>query len=372
MEKYKIIRKKVSSIETITNMDVYDIEVKSKNHNFFANKTLVHNCAEVGFIPITEDGVCGVQFCNLTSINGKSITSIDKFKTAAKAATIIGTLQAGYTTFKFLSKQSKQLTEEESLLGVSITGLMENPDILLNGKIQEDIAKYCIEVNKEWAAKLNINPAARITLVKPEGSSSLVLGTSSGIHPHHARRYFRRIQCNKEDNVYKHFAKYNPHATEESVWSVSKTDDVITFPLTISDKAIVKADLTAIQHLKYILSTQKHWVLNGETEHNTKKIHHNVSCTVIVGDDEWKDVIDFIFDHRKFFTAVSFLPKVGDKIFKQAPNEAVVTPEDEIRFNDLITKWKRVHYTDMKEQTDETELQKEVACSGNSCEITQI
>ena len=333
---------------------------------------LVNPCGEVGFIPVTTDKRCGVQFCNLVSMNGKHIDTLAKFLIYAEAATIIGTLQAGYTNFKYLSKTAKQLTDEEALLGVSITGIMENPDILLDPKMQAEVAQYTKKINAEWAKKIGINPAARITLVKPEGTSSLMLGTSSGIHGHHARKGFRRIQCNKEDNVYKHFKSYNEHATEPSVWSANKTDDIAIFPLTVSDKAMIKSDLTAIQHLKYILSTQKNWVLNGETEFNKKKIHHNVSCTVIVDTPEWPDVVKFIYDHREFFTAVSFLPKTGDKIYKQAPNEAVTTPEDEMRFTALINGWKRVEYTKMNEADDVTELQKEVACAGGACEIISV
>jgi ribonucleoside-diphosphate reductase alpha chain len=333
------------------------------------DKFLVNPCAEVGFIPVTDDGICGVQFCNLVSINGKHVDSVEHFKTSAKAATIIGTLQAGFTSFKYLSKTAKQLTDDEALLGVSVTGFMENPDILLDPKTQTEVAEYTKVVNKEWAAKIGIKPAARITLVKPEGTTSLMLGTSSGIHPHHARRYLRRIQCNKEDNVYKHFKSYNEHATEPSGWSANKTDDIATFPLTVSDKAMIKEDLTAIQHLKYILNTQKNWVLPGETEHNHKNIHHNVSCTVIVDTPEWADVIDFIYDNREHFTAVSFISKLGDKIYKQAPNEAITTPEDENTFTHLQNLWKKVEYTKMNEREDVTELQKEVACSGGACEI---
>lgn len=332
-------------------------------------KFLVNPCAEASFIPVTEDGVCGVQFCNLVTMNGKQITSKEKFKHAAKAATILGTLQAGYTEFNYLTNTTKILTEREALLGVSITGLMENPDILLNPDIQKEMAQYCVSVNKDWAKKININQAARISLIKPEGTSSLLFGTSSGIHPHHAYKYFRRIQCNKEDNIYKHFKQYNPHATEESVWSATNTDDVVTFPVTVSEKAIVKKDLTAIKHLKYILSTQRNWVLNGESPTNNKNIHHNISCTVIVADDEWEDVIKFIYDNCEHFTAVSFMPKTGDKLYKQTPMEEVVTEEELKKFNDLMSKWNKVDYTKLIENDDITELQKEIACTGGVCEI---
>jgi ribonucleoside-diphosphate reductase alpha chain len=333
---------------------------------------LVNPCAEVGFRPVTEDGICGVQFCNLVSMNGKHITSLTKFKEYAKAATIIGTLQAGYTDFKYLNNTSKQLTDEEALLGVSITGMMENPGVILDPENQSLVALLTKRVNKEWAKKIGIKQAARITLVKPEGTTSLMLGTASGIHPHHSRKYFRRIQCNQEDNVYQHFHKYNQHATELSIWSATGTDDVATFPLTVSKKALIKPDLTALQHLEIIMETQKNWVLIGETENNHKRIHHNVSCTVVVDTPEWDDVIDLIYTQREYFTAVSFLPKTGDKIYKQAPNENVETEEDELRFKGLVANWKRVEYTKLKEEDDVTELQKEVACAGGACEIVRV
>ena len=201
---------------------------------------------------------------------------------------------------------------------------------------------------------------------------SILLGTASGIHSHHARKYFRRIQCNKNDNVYKHFKQYNSHAIEESVWSATKTDDVITFPIQVSDGVVIKKDLTALKHLKYILSTQKNWVMNGSTEANKKNIHHSVSCTVIVDDKEWDDVINYIFDHKDYFTAVSFISNTGDKAYKQAPMEEVVTEEDQKKFDNLVKNWKRVDYSKLSENNDETTLQKEVACGGGSCELTNI
>jgi ribonucleoside-diphosphate reductase alpha chain len=333
---------------------------------------LVNPCAELGVIPVTKDGICGVQFCNLTSINGKMITNKETFKVAVKAATIIGTLQAGFTNFNYLSPAAKKLTENESLLGVSITGMMDNPDILLNPDIQKEMAEIAKKVNKEWSKTIGINQAARTLLCKPEGSTSILLGTASGIHPHHARKYFRRIQCNKEDNVYKHFKQYNPHAIEESVWSATKVDDIVTFPLQVSDKSIIKKDLSAIKHLKYILSTQKNWVLNGETERNHPNIHHNVSCTVIVDDKEWEDVINFIYDHREYFTAVAFISNFGDKIYKQTPMEEVLTVEDQNKFDELVKNWKPVDYNKLIEHNDETTLQKESACGANGCELTHV
>lgn len=330
---------------------------------------LCNPCAEILFLPVTEDGICGVQFCNLTTINGRLATSFEIMKENVEAYTIIGTLQAGYTAFPYYSKACKQLTEEEALLGCSITGVMDNPNILTNPEYQTALAEYAIEVNKEWAEKIGINQAARITTLKPEGTSSLVFGTASGIHPHHAHQYFRRVQCNKEDNVYKHFKKTNPHMCEESVWSANNTDDVITFLVEVPTNAVVKNDLSAIEHLEIIKSTQKHWVIPGTTPANKKPVVNNVSCTVIVDEHEWEEVIDYIYENKQFFTAVSFIPRSGDKIYPQAPMEAVTTPEDEIRWNYIKDNMNRVDYTTLKESDDKTNLQVEFACAGGNCEL---
>jgi len=333
---------------------------------------LYNPCFEIGFIPVTKDGVCGVQFCNLTSINGAKIDTKSKFLDAVKAATIVGTLQAAYSEFDYLRPASKQLTEGEALLGVSITGIMDNPKILLNPDYQKEGAELAVRINKFWAKRLNVNQAARITCIKPEGTSSLVLGSASGIHPHHSRKYFRRIQCNKLDPVYRHFKKSNKHMCEESVWSANKTDDVVTFPIQISDKALVKDDLTALQHLKYIKSTQQNWVIPGTTEANTNNIEHNVSCTVVVKDDEWDRVFKFLYDNKKYFGAVALLPKIGDKLYDQAPLESIIDAKDEERWNSIIDKYVSVNYKNFKEKEDTTEVQETIACGGGACEIPNL
>lgn len=332
-------------------------------------KQLLNPCFEISFIPMTADGRCGFQFCNLTSINGALATSAADFKEAAWAASLIGTLQAAYISFPYLGLTSEELSKEEALLGVSITGMMDNPDVFFNPKNQRDASKVAVETNKEWAKKIGINQAARVTCIKPEGTNSIVLSAASGIHPHHARRYFRRIQVNHEDNVYKFFKIYNPHACEPSVWSANKTDDVITFPIQVSDKAKIKSDLTAIEHLKLIKSTQENWVTTGTTEANTKPLNHSVSCTVMVRDDEWEEVTKFLFDNQKDFTAVSLLPSSGDKIYKQAPMEAVLTPEDEVKFDALLKEWSKVDYKKLVEDDDATLHAAEIACGGGQCII---
>jgi ribonucleoside-diphosphate reductase alpha chain len=330
---------------------------------------LSNPCREIGFVPVTKDGRCGVQFCNLTSINGAKIHSVKEFRDAAKAASIIGTLQAGYTNFHYLSNTSRELTEEEALLGVSITGIMDNPKVLLNAKNQKECAQIAVETNQDWAKKLGINPAARVTCIKPEGTSSLVLGSASGIHPHHSRKYLRRIQCNKIDNVYQYFRLFNDKHCEESVWSANKTDDVVTFPIEITNGALTKKDLDAFKHLEYIKTTQQNWVLPGTTKHNKKKTTHSVSCTVLIKEGQWDEVATYLYENRDYFAAVSLLASTGDKDFEQAPMEDMITEKDEKLFDRLSKSLSPVDYTVLEETTDETNFQQVLACAGGNCEI---
>ena len=301
-------------------------------------------------------------------MNGRLIDNQEKFSECVEAATIIGTLQAGYTNFKYLNHTSKNLTEGEALLGVSITGMMEHPEILLNPEIQRKMAKVAVEVNKKWAEKLNIKQAARVTCCKPEGTSSLFLGCSSGIHPHHSKKYFRRVQNNKIDNVYRYFKQCNPHMCEESVWSANKTDEVITFPVEIINGAVTKFDLSAIEHLKIIKSTQENWVIPGTTDVNKKPVNHNISCTIVVKDEEWESVIEYIYKNRNMFTAVSLLPMSGDKDYPQSPMESVISEKDEKLWKAIVSQMKSVDYTKLKEDEDKTHYQ-EIACSGGTCEV---
>ena len=330
---------------------------------------LFNPCAEISFIPKTKDGRFGVQFCNLTEVNGGKIESLEDWKLATEAATILGTLQAGYTYFPYLSKAAKELTEEEALLGVSVTGWFDKPEILLNDKNQYMMAKLAIKVNEEWSEKIGINKAARVTCVKPSGTASTFFGTSSGIHPHHSRQYFRRVQMNKQDNVYKFFKQINPHATEESIWSNTKSDDVITFPITVNDKAILKEDLSAIEHLSYIKRTQENWVVAGTSPVNEKIITHNISSTVLVKETEWKEVIEYLFENKNYFAAVSLLPSNGDVIYAQAPFQKIQESDLE-KWNDLVNNWKHIDWTLFNEESDNTKLAETLACAGGSCEIT--
>jgi ribonucleoside-diphosphate reductase alpha chain len=271
----------------------------------------------------SETGESGFQFCNLTEINGAKATTPEIFYQQCKAAAILGTIQATYTNFKFVSETTKTITEREALIGVGITGWMNNPDILFN----EDIMKKGAEIVKYWnkiaAAQLGINQAARTTCVKPSGNASVLLGCASGIHGEHAPRYFRRMQMNKEGEIAKLFMEKFPHMCENSVWS--DLDTTIAFPVSTNEGAQYKSDLLGVKQLEYVKKAQNGWV-----EHGTNKelcvepwLRHNVSNTITV--DDWDEVTQYVYDNRKDFCGISFLAAAGDRAYVQAPFAEVLT-----------------------------------------------
>jgi ribonucleoside-diphosphate reductase alpha chain len=289
---------------------------------------LVNPCCEIGLWPVDEEtGASGWQFCNLAEINGAAVRTRADFLEAARAAAQIGTWQAGYTDFAYLGTVSERITRREALLGVSITGMMENPALLLDPEMQRDAAEVIKEANETMARRIGIRPAARTTCIKPAGTTSCLLGTSSGIHPHHARRYFRRVRTPKTEAALRHFAAHNPLAVEESVWTRDHSDVVLTFCVQGPASALTKQDLSALEFLQYVRGTQRNWVRAGaRMECATQPwLTHNVSNTVVVRDDEWQDVGDFLYDRRDDFTGVSLLPVSGDKDYRQAPMCAVLT-----------------------------------------------
>lgn len=290
-------------------------------------------CCEIGLYPKTEDGRSGFQGCNLTEINGRWCSSKENFLKACEASAIIGTLQAGYTNFKYLSKESKEIFDREALLGCSVTGMMDNPDILFDTQIQQEAAKYILEVNKKVAKMIGINPAARVTTLKPAGTTSCILGTSSGIHPHHAKRYIRRVQANNNEFALNETKRRNSLAVENSVWSTNKTDSVISFLCEVPPGAVVKNQISAIELLEKVKLTQQNWVEYGTNISRcvNKKVRHNVSNTITVKPDEWDDVEKFIFDNQKWFAGISLLPASGDLDYAQAPFSTVLTPSEIVK-----------------------------------------
>lgn len=294
-----------------------------------STELVVNPCVEIGLYPVdVETGITGWEACNLCEINGKKCRTKEDFYVACKAAAIIGTCQAGYTDLDYLGPTTKKILQREALLGVSITGMMDNPDILLNPKIQRAMARLILKVNEEIALKIGINPTARATCVKPAGTTSCILGTASGIHPHHAKRYIRRSQANYLEPPLQHFKLMNPLAVEKSVWSANGTDEIAAFCVEVPKGAKTKNDIDAITLLNYVKLTQENWVMSGTRKERCVQpwLTHNVSNTITVKADEWDAVADFIYENRQFFCGVSLLSITGDKDYPQAPFTAIYTP----------------------------------------------
>ena len=297
--------------------------VESKEHT-------TNPCVEIGMYP-QIDKKSGWQGCNLTEINGGKCNTEEDFYKACRAASILGTLQAGYTDFKFLTDTSKLIFDREALLGVSITGWMNNPDILFNEKILEKGAQIVKDVNREVARIIGINPAARTTCVKPSGNASVLLQTASGIHAEHSNMYIRNVQMNKESEITQAIMRTNPYMVEESVWSAGGTDVVVSFPILPNKGSMYKDDLLGVKHLELVKKAQKHWVEAGTNEElcADKGVRHNVSNTIIV--DDWDEVEKYVYENRDAFAGISFLPMTGDKDYNQAPNTAVISAKDMVK-----------------------------------------
>ena len=287
-------------------------------------------CVEIGMYPQINKK-SGWQGCNLTEINGGKCNTEEDFYKACRAASILGTLQAGYTDFKFLTDTSKLIFDREALLGVSITGWMNNPDILFDENILEKGAKIVKEVNREVAQIIGINSAARTTCVKPSGNASVLLQTASGIHAEHSNMYIRNVQMNKESEITQAIMKTNPYMVEDSVWSAGGTDVVVSFPILPKKGSMYKDDLLGVKHLELVKKAQKHWVEAGTNEDlcADKGVRHNVSNTIIV--DDWDEVEKYVFENRHSFAGISFLAMSGDKDYNQAPNTAVITAKDMVK-----------------------------------------
>lgn len=321
-------------------VDVYDITVQ-ENHNFYANGILVHNCVEIGKYPvfIEEDGTkkSGWQGCNLTEINGAKTRTEEEFFRACRGAAILGTLQAGYTNFKFINPISKKIFDREALLGVSVTGWMNNPDVLLNETTLQKGATLVQTINKLVAGMIKINPAARTTCVKPAGNASTLLGTASGVHGEHSPLYLRNVQMNKDTEVAQLIKKINPYMVEESLWSQNKSDYVVSFPVVAPRNSIWKSDLYGIKLLEKVKMIQQNWVEYGTDESLCvdRTVRHNVSNTIEVLPDQWDEVEQYLFDNRSYFAGVSLLSSTGDKDYAQAPFTAIETE------NEIVEKYGR-------------------------------
>lgn len=295
---------------------------------FTDNLDFTYNpCVEIGKYPRTEDGRSGFQGCNLSEINGGMCFTKEDLLHACEAASIIGTLQAGYTDFKYLSEASKEIFEKEALIGVSITGWMNNPDVLFDEDNMIQGAELVKSVNKRVANLIGINTAARTTCAKPSGNASVLLGTASGIHGEHSPLYFRNVQMNEQDDVLHLILKQNPKMVEDSVWSSTGTDKVVAFPVVSDEGSLYKSELLGVKQLEYVKKAQQYWVEYGTNYDLCSKegLRHNISNTITV--DDWDEVEEYIYNNRQWFAGISLLSAMGDKAYPQAPFTEVFTGE---------------------------------------------
>ncbi len=284
-------------------------------------------CVEIGKLPVTQDGRSGWQGCNLTEINGSKCDTAEKFYAACSAASALGTLQAGYTEFGFLCEASKEIFEKEALIGVSVTGWMNNPQVLFDDEVMRKGAQIVKDVNKRVAALIGINQAARTTCAKPSGNASVLLETASGIHGEHSPRYLRHVQMNNEVEVLKTFKEMFPDMVEKSVWSTNGTDSVIAFPITTKEGSLYKSDLMGVKQLEYVRKAQQVWVEEGTNVELCMhpRLRHNISNTISV--DDWQAVTKYLYENRQWFCGVSLMASSGDKAFPQAPFTEVLTEQ---------------------------------------------
>lgn len=316
------------------------------------------NNSNWGFNPCHEIALNPNQFCNLSTINQTGITSEKDFLNRVYAATMIGTLQASYTDFPYLRSVWKETTEREALLGVSFTGIADaasgiDADMLAKG------AALALEVNEKYARKLGINPAARVTTIKPEGSSSCVLGSSSGVHSRHAEYYIRRIRMNKDDALAVYLKNAIPDLVEDDLFS--STGVVVSIPQASPTGSIVRSEETAESLFKRAMFYNKHWVHNGYRSGDNQ---HNVSATISVKDNEWETIQDLMWKHRKDYSGISLLPYDGGN-YKQAPFEDC----SKATYEEMSALVKEVDLRAIKEDEDNTVRIEQVACAGGVCEI---
>jgi ribonucleoside-diphosphate reductase alpha chain len=317
---------------------------------------LFSNDKDAGTNPCAEINLKPNQFCNLCEINASDIDTQEEYNARAKAASFIGTLQASYTDFHYLRDVWKKTTEKEALLGIGMTGIASGAVLKLNMK---EAAKVAVEENERVAKIIGINRAARVTTVKPSGTTSLVLGTSSGIHAWHDEFYARRIRVGKNEALYTYLSIYQPELLEDDFFKPT-IQAVISVPQKAPQGAITRSE-SAIDLLERIKTINKNWIKPG---HRRGANMHNVSATVTLKPDEWESIGEWLFENKEYFTALSVLPH-SDHIYVQAPFETI----DEDKFNEMVKSLHNIDLSKVIEMNDNTARQDELACAGGNCEV---
>lgn len=314
------------------------------------------NDKDWGTNPCCEIALRPFQFCNLCEVNVSDIVDQQDFESRVRAAAFIGTLQAGYTDFHYLRDVWKRTTEKDALIGVSMTGIGSGTVL---GYDMKAAAKVVKDENARVAELIGINKSARATTVKPAGTTSLTLGTSSGIHAWHNDFYIRRIRVGKNEAIYTYLSINHPELVEDEYFRPHDTA-VISIPQKAPEGAILRTE-SPFALLERIKRVHLEWVKPGHRSGNNS---HNVSATVSLKEDEWDLAGEWMWNNREHYNGLSVLPYNGGT-YIQAPFEDI----DEDTYNRMMDSLKDVDLSKVVELDDTTNLKGEAACAGGACEI---
>ncbi len=317
------------------------------------------NDKDWGTNPCCEIALRPFQFCNLTEVNVSNVVSQEDFEDRVRAAAFCGTLQAGYTNFHYLRPIWQRTTEKDALIGVSMTGIGSGAVLKLDMKTASKIVK---EENKRVAELLGINPAARSTTVKPAGTTSLTLGTSSGIHAWHNDYYIRRVRVGKNEAIYTYLKENHPELVEDEYFRPHDTA-VIGIPQKAPEGSILRNE-SPIQLLERVKKVHIEWIKPG---HRSGSNSHNVSATISIREHEWPAVGEWMWENRDHYNGLSVLPYDGGT-YIQAPFSDCTKEE----YEKLMETLNDVDLSKIIELDDDTDLSGELACSGGACTVTAL
>jgi len=316
----------------------------------------LNNDKDWGTNPCCEIALRPYQFCNLCEVNVSDIVDQDDLNARVKVAAFVGTLQAGYTDFHYLREIWKDTTEKDALIGVSMTGIASNKVMSLDMGKAADVVK---RENSRVAKLIGINKAARTTCVKPAGTTSLVLGTSSGIHAWHNDYYVRRLRVGKNEAIYSYLLNNHPELVEDEYFRAHDTA-VISVPQAAPEGCIVRTE-SAFDLLERVKRVSTEWVAPG---HRTGSNTHNVSATISLKENEWDKAGEWMWTNRNSYNGLSVLPYNGGT-YTQAPFEDITKTE----FNKMVKLLSDIDLSNVMEVEDNTDLSGELACAGGVCEV---
>ncbi len=310
-----------------------------------------------GINPCGEIILRSKQFCNLTEVVARHEDKLADLKRKVRIATILGTYQGSLTNFPYLSPEWKKNCEEERLLGVSITGMWDSPEVR-KPEVLRELKQEAIRVNKLYSKRFGINPSAAITCNKPSGNLSQTVDCSSGVHPRHSQFYIRRVRISANDALFKMLRDQNvPFHPEVGQTMENATTFVVDFPVQAPKGSIFKNDLSAIDQLEFWKNVKVNWT------------EHNPSTTISVGESEWIPVAHWLYENWDIIGGLSFLPR-DNHVYQLAPYEEI----DETKFKELSRRYEHVDFSKIVtyEMQDTTDVKRELACASGVCSVDDI